>query len=65
MKILNSSNNNFDKTLDSLLFQRKKKVQSNLVSVTSIIRDVKKNKDKALLKYEKKFNKNSIITPDL
>ena len=63
MKILNSSNNNFDKTLDSLLFQRKKKVQSNLVSVTSIIRDVKKNKDKALLKYEKKFNKNDIIVP--
>ena len=28
-----------------------------------IVRDVRKNGDKAILKYEKKFNKNSIITP--
>jgi histidinol dehydrogenase len=63
MKILNSNSKNFDKNLDSLLFQRKKKVQSNSVSVTTIIKDVKKNKDKAVLKYEKKFNKNNIIIP--
>jgi len=63
MKILNSNSKNFDKTLDSLLLQRKKKVQSNSVSVTSIINDVKKNGDKALLKYEKRFNQNNIIIP--
>jgi len=63
MKILNSNSKNFDKTLDSLLLQRKKKVQSNSVSVTSIINDVKKNADKALLKYEKRFNQNNIIIP--
>ena len=63
MKILNSNSKNFDKNLDSLLFKRKKKVQSNSVSVTTIIKDVKKNKDKAVLKYEKKFNKNNIIIP--
>ena len=63
MKILNSNSKNFDKTLDSLLLQRKKKVQSNSVSVTSIINDVKKNGDKALLKYEKRFNQNNIIVP--
>ncbi len=63
MKILNSNNQNFDKTLDKLLSKRKNKVQSNSVSVTSIIRDVKKNRDKALLKYEKKFNQNNIIVP--
>ena len=34
MKILNSSNKNFDKTLDRLLLQRKKKIQSNSVSVS-------------------------------
>jgi histidinol dehydrogenase len=34
-----------------------------LVSVTNIIKDVKKNGDKAILKYEKKFNQNSIIIP--
>ena len=63
MKILNSNSKNFDKNLDSLLLQRKKKVQSNSVSVTSIIKDVKKNGDKALLKYEKRFNQNNIIVP--
>ena len=63
MKVLNSNSRNFDKTLDNLLLQRKKKVQSNSVSVTSIINDVKKNGDKALLKYEKRFNQNNIIVP--
>ncbi|WP_440635187.1 histidinol dehydrogenase [Candidatus Pelagibacter sp. HIMB1746] len=63
MKVLDSSKKNFDKLLDSLLMQRKRKVQSSSVSVTNIIKDVKKNGDKALLKYEKKFNKNSVIKP--
>jgi len=63
MKVLDSSKKNFDKLLDNLLMQRKRKVQSSSVSVTNIIKDVKKNGDKALLKYEKKFNKNSIIEP--
>ena len=63
MKILNSNKKNFDNLLDELLSKRKKKVKSDLVSVTNIIKDVKKNGDKALLKYEKKFNKNSIILP--
>jgi histidinol dehydrogenase len=63
MKVLDNSKKNFDKLLDDLLIQRKRKVQSSSVSVTNIIKDVKKNGDKALLKYEKKFNKNSIIEP--
>ena len=61
MKILNSKSKNFDKLLENLLLQRKRKVQSNSVSVSSIIKDVKKNGDKALVKYEKKFNQNKII----
>ena len=63
MKVLNNSKKNFDKLLDNLLMQRKRKVQSSSVSVTKIIKDVKKNGDKALLKYEKRFNKNKIIVP--
>ncbi len=63
MKVLDSSKKNFDKLLDNLLMQRKRKVQSSSVSVTNIIKDVKKNGDKALLKYEKKFNKNLVIKP--
>ena len=63
MKVLDNSKKNFDKLLDNLLIKRKRKVQSSSVSVTNIIKDVKKNGDKALLKYEKKFNKNSVIKP--
>jgi histidinol dehydrogenase len=63
MKILNIKNKNFDKNLNRLLLLRKKKVESSSVSVTSIIKDVKRNGDKALLKYEKKFNQNNIIAP--
>ena len=63
MKILNSKSKNFDKLLENLLLQRKKKIQSDSVSVTNIIKDGKKNGDKALLKYEKRFNQNNIIIP--
>ena len=63
MKILNSNNKNFYKNLDNLLLQRKKKIQSNSVSVLGIIKDVRKNGDKALIKYEKKFNQNTTIIP--
>ena len=63
MKTLNSNNKNFFKSLDTLLLKRKSKIQSNLVSVTKIIKDVRKNGDKALLKYEKKFNENNLIFP--
>ena len=64
MKILDSNKKNFDKTLDFLLLRRKNKIKSNFVSVTNIIKDVKKNGDKAVLKYEKRFNQNNIIVPN-
>ena len=63
MKTLNSKSKNFYKTLDILLLQRKNKIQSNSVSVIDIIKDVKKNGDKAVLKYEKRFNQNKLIVP--
>ena len=63
MKILKSNNRNFDKTLDSLLIIRKKKLKSNLISVSGIVNDVKRNGDKAILKYEKRFNQNNTIVP--
>ena len=64
IKTLDSKIKNFDTALGKLLSKRKNKVQLNSVSVTKIIKDVKKNGDKAVLKYEKKFNKNSIIIPN-
>ena len=63
MKVLNSNSKNFEKSLDNLLLKRRKKVQSNSVSVSRIIKDVRKNGDRALLKYEKKFNQNNILIP--
>ena len=63
MKILNSKSKNFDKLLDNLLSKRKKKLKASSVSVTKIINDVKKNGDNALLKYEKKFNQNTVLFP--
>ena len=63
IKILNSYNKSFDRELDKLLSNRKSKIKSSFVSVINIIKDIKKNGDKALLRYERRFNKNSTIIP--
>ena len=63
MKTLFSNKKNFDKYLNVFLENRKKKLQSNTVSVIKIIKDVKKKGDFALLKYEKRYNKNQTIIP--
>jgi histidinol dehydrogenase len=65
IKILDSRIKNFDTALDKILSKRKNKVELNSVSVTKIIKDIKINGDKAVLKYEKRFNKNKIIIPNL
>ncbi len=65
IKILDSKIKNFDMILDNKLSKRKNEVKLKSVSVIKIIKDVKKNGDKAILKYEKKFNKNKIIKPNL
>jgi len=61
IKILDSKKNNFNSSLDNLLLKRKNKIKFNSNIVINIIKDIKKNGDKALIKYEKKFGKNSII----
>ena len=65
INILDSKKKNFDKVLNNLLSKRKAKIKLNSSSVVKILKDVKKNGDKAILKYEKKFNKNYIITPNI
>ena len=65
MKVLISKSKSFEKDLDNLLYKRRKKIISDKVSVTKIIKDVKSNGDKALIKYEKRFNKNNKIIPNL
>ena len=63
MKVISAKNKNFDQLLNNLLSKRKNKFRSDYTSVTNMIKDVRKNGDKALLKYEKRFNKNKTITP--
>jgi len=65
MNILNGKSKSFDQELQKLLLQRKNKIQINTTSVKQIIKDVKRNGDKAILKYEKKFNNNNNITPSI
>ncbi len=63
MKLLSSKNQKFDQDLNRILELRKNKIKNSNTSVLNIIKEVKKNGDKAVIKYEKKFNKNSIIVP--
>jgi len=61
IKILYSKKKNFNTAFDKILSSRKNKIKFNSKIVTKIINDIKKNGDKSLLKYEKKFGKNSLI----
>ena len=61
IKILDSKKKNFCSSLDNLLLKRKKTIKFDSNIVVSIIEDIKKNGHKALIKYEKKFGKNSVI----
>ena len=63
MRELNSNNKQFYRILENLLLKRRNKLKSSSISVTNIINDVKKNGDKAVLKYERRFNNNSKIVP--
>jgi len=63
IKILYSEKKNFNTAFDKILSSRKNKIKFNSKIVTKIISDIKKNGDKSLLKYEKKFGKNSSIIP--
>ncbi|OUX46635.1 MAG: histidinol dehydrogenase [Candidatus Pelagibacter sp. TMED275] len=65
IKTLNKNNKNFIKKLENLLNKRRFKIQSNDTSVKKIIQQVRKNGDKSILKYEKKFNNNKSITPNI
>ena len=63
MNILDGKKNTFENRLNFFLIKRKRKIISNSAYVINILKDVKKNGDKAVIKYEKKFNKNKIIVP--
>ena len=63
IKAINCNNSNFTKKLTILLEKRRQVKRYDTKIVSSIINDIKKNKIKSLLKYEKKFSKNKNIKP--
>ena len=63
MRILDSNKFFFYKELDKIINRRKLIDKSTLKTVEKIIDDVRKNKDRALVRYERKFNNNSKIIP--
>ena len=65
IKILNCKSKNFLKKLSFYLEKRRFGKEGVTRAVIKITKDVKKNKLKSLLKYEKKFSKNTEIKPNL
>jgi len=61
IKILYCNKKNYDSKLNKLLSKRKSEDKNSKNIAVKIISDVKKNGDKAVVKYEKKYNKNSEI----
>tara|TARA_Y100000741_G_scaffold167374_1_gene126672 strand:- start:245 stop:1510 length:1266 start_codon:yes stop_codon:yes gene_type:complete len=63
IKVINCKNKNYKNKLKNFLEKRR---SGNIVDtsiVSKIIKDIKKNKLKALIKYEKRFSKNFKINP--
>ena len=63
IKIINCKNKNFKKNLKIFLDKRRSGKNIDTSVVPKIIKDIKKNKLKALIKYENKFSKNKKIVP--
>ena len=61
IKILNCKNKNYKKKLIEFLEIRRSRKSIDTSIVSRILNDVKKNKLKAVIKYEKRFSKNSKI----
>jgi len=61
MKIIKCNNKNYIKKITEILRFRRNKDYSVTDTVQKIINDIKKNKKKALIKYEKKFSNNSEV----
>ena len=56
IKILNTKSRNFENKFEYFLKLRRTYADSKIKIVKEIVKDIRKNKDKSLIKYEKKFN---------
>ena len=61
IKIINCNNKNYKKKLISLLEKRRSGKENVSKIVSKILKDIKKNGNKALLKYERRLSKNSNV----
>ena len=64
IKNLDSTKKNFYTELNKIINKRKIIKKSNFKTVEKIINNVRKNKDRALIHYERRFNNNSKIIPN-
>ena len=63
IKVINCKNKKYIKELISFLDKRRSGKATDTAIVPKILKDIKINGRKALLKYEKKFSKNTEIVP--
>ena len=63
IKVINCKNSNYKNKLKFFLDRRRSGRNIDTSVVSKIIKDIKKNKVKALIKYENKFSKNKKISP--
>jgi len=65
IKIINCNKKNYLNILTKFLDLRRSEKRNENKIISKILKDIKNNKNKSLLKYEKKFSKNSQIKPSI
>ncbi len=65
IKIINCNKKNYLNNLTKFLDLRRSGKKNENKTIYKILKDIKNNKNKSLLKYEKKFSKNSQIKPSI
>ena len=65
IKIINCNKKNYLNNLTKFLDFRRSGKKNENKTISKILKDIKNNKNKSLLKYEKKFSKNSQIKPSI
>ncbi len=65
IKVINCNKKNYLNNLTKFLDLRRSEKRIESKTISNILKDIKKNKNKSLLKYEKKFSKNSQIKPTI
>ena len=63
IRILDCKNSNYLSKLKLILSKRRYASKTYTDKIIKIVKDIKKNKNKALLKYEKKFSQNTKLKP--